>query len=89
MSYRIIKFFNDLAIFNVGESSWSISYLPNAPTPRCMYSATLLSNGVIVYIGGYVGLNPTQAVDISQINLYDTNSLTWSTQVCISFFAIK
>ena len=71
---------NDMIIFNVMESSWSIIYPSNAPK-IAGYSATLLSNGVIVYIGGY---NDIQNVDISQISLYDTNSLMWSVQVCMN-----
>src|SRR5207248_651662 len=79
-------------IFNTVELSWSIgSLLPNVPTQRTSYSATLLSNGVIAYIGGYgpVGNTDTaQVVDMSQINLFDTKTLTWSAQVCmnINFF---
>ncbi|CAI2179287.1 18362_t:CDS:2 [Funneliformis geosporum] len=44
------------------------------------YTATLLPNGFIVYIGGYeIKENGDYiVVDIKQTNLYDTNSLTWS-----------
>ena len=57
-------FFVDMIVLNVVESSWSISYPLNAPK-IAGYSATLLSNGIIVYIGGYDGL---RNVDILQIN---------------------
>ncbi|CAI2179048.1 7577_t:CDS:2 [Funneliformis geosporum] len=47
------------------------------------YTATLLPNGFIVYIGGYeIKENGDYiVVDIKQTNLYDTNSLTWSLKV--------
>ena len=43
-------------------------------------TATLLSNGVIVYIGGYssVDNNVYQVVNISQISLFDTSESKWS-----------
>src|ERR1043165_5317311 len=52
-SSSVVNYFNDMVIINNVELSWSIGYLPNAPAQRAGYSATLLSNGVIVYIGGY------------------------------------
>jgi N-acetylneuraminic acid mutarotase len=73
------KFFNDTIIFNTVELSWSISKSPI--TARASYTATLLSNGVIVYIGGY---NFEVEIDISQIALYDTKTLTWSSKVRIN-----
>ena len=48
-----------MVIFNDVELSWSISYLFEAPT-LAGYSATLLSNGVIVYLGGYFFKNEIQ-----------------------------
>ena len=73
-----IKFFNETIIFNTVELSWSIN---NSPVDRrASYTATLLSNGIIVYIGGF---NGTKLIDISQIDIYDTYSLTWSNKVCI------
>ena len=71
--------------FNIISSSWS----DNTATVkgRSSYTATLLPSGVIVYIGGYEPINDgnstfTVTSDISQIYLYDTNSLTWSNMVC-------
>ena len=73
-----IQFFSDMVIFNIAELSWSINSSP--VMSRAAYSATLLSNGNIVYIGGY---RRGGQLDISQIDVYDTNSLTWSSKVCI------
>jgi N-acetylneuraminic acid mutarotase len=71
------KYFNDMNIFNTVELSWSISKSPI--TARASYTATLLLNGVIVYIGGY---SNNIDIDISQIALYDTKTSTWSNKVC-------
>ncbi|GES73686.1 hypothetical protein GLOIN_2v1876170 [Rhizophagus clarus] len=67
------QFFDDLIIFNTIDSLWSIS---SSSIIRASYSATLLTNGIIVYIGGHEDLD--QIVDISKIVLYDTKSSTWT-----------
>ena len=58
-----------MIIFNAVDLSWTISYQFNAPTPRSSYSATLLSNGAIVYIGGYgpIGDGRFLEIDMSQL----------------------
>ncbi|POG81367.1 hypothetical protein GLOIN_2v1835026 [Rhizophagus irregularis DAOM 181602=DAOM 197198] len=65
--------------FDIADSSWSINTAVNG---RATYSATLLSNGIIVYVGGLEPFNGNNDVvliaDISKILLFDTNSLTWS-----------
>ncbi|CAB4385365.1 unnamed protein product [Rhizophagus irregularis] len=74
-------FFSDMIIFDIADSSWSINTAVNG---RATYSATLLSNGIIVYVGGFEPFNGNNDVvliaDISKILLFDTNSLTWSTK---------
>src|SRR3954454_13619442 len=72
------KFFNEMVIFNAVELSWSISDTP--VIARASYTATLLSNGVIVYIGGHN--NSPKIIDMSQITLYNTKSSTWTNKVC-------
>jgi N-acetylneuraminic acid mutarotase len=81
-SPTVAKFLDDMVIFNTVELSWSISKSPitNPITKRVLYTATLLSNDVIVYIGGYDG--NVNNIDISQIVLYDTKTSTWSNKVC-------
>ena len=70
-----------MVVFNAVELSWSISTSPTISS-RAGYTATILSNGVIVYIGGYdARLN---IIDVSQIALYDTKTTTWSNQVRMS-----
>jgi len=77
--------FNDMVILDTVESTWSIIILANSPNKRVGYTATLLSNGVIAYIGGWEYIeNVRQDVNIKQINLYDTKSSTWSMKVCMN-----
>ena len=68
-----------MVIFNTIDLSWLILTPANAPGARVGYSATLLSNGVIVYIGGYDSV--LNNLDISQIVLYDTKTSSWSNKV--------
>jgi len=80
------NYFNDMIILDTVELSILISTLANSPTERRAYTATLLSNGVIVYIGGKEidEVSGDREVNINQINLYDTKSQTWSVKVCNS-----
>jgi hypothetical protein len=73
-----LQTFNEMVIFNTVESSLLINVSP--VIDRVSYTATLLPNGVIVYIGGYG--SGSSDVDISQITLYDTKSSNWSDKVC-------
>ncbi|CAI2163846.1 4819_t:CDS:2 [Funneliformis geosporum] len=82
----VITLFNDMVILNTVESSWLNNPPVNSPSIRTGYTATLLTSGIIAYIGGMemVEVNTTRLVDIRQIYLYDTNSLTWSEKVGIN-----
>ncbi|CAI2191065.1 17442_t:CDS:2, partial [Funneliformis geosporum] len=51
------QIFNDMAILYTVDLTWSYGPIVNAPTPRADYTATLLSDGVIVYIGGRESIN--------------------------------
>ncbi|CAI2166798.1 19743_t:CDS:2 [Funneliformis geosporum] len=72
--------FNDMIIINTNTLSISPGSSQNGPSQRCAYTATLLPNGTIVYIGGYK--TPTNGespvVNITEIYLYDTKLDTWS-----------
>ena len=58
-----LHYFNEMVIFNTVELSWSISTSPMIS--RAGHTATLLSNGVIVYIGGYTNDElPSRTLDI-------------------------
>jgi N-acetylneuraminic acid mutarotase len=69
------RLFNEMLILDTVNLIYSYGSTLNA---RIEYSATMLSNGIIVYIGGY---EEGQLVNINQINLYDTNLDTWTLQV--------
>ena len=76
--------FSDMVDFDIVSSTWSDS--STTVNGRTAYTATLLPNGTIVYVGGYEVSNLKNSLtmsDISQIYLYDTNSLEWSTMVCV------
>ncbi|POG79680.1 hypothetical protein GLOIN_2v1836168 [Rhizophagus irregularis DAOM 181602=DAOM 197198] len=68
---------NDMNIFDTISLTWSKGPIENAPLPRVGYTATLLSNGIIVYIGG-IEFNKSQSFDINQLALYDTKVDLWS-----------
>ncbi|CAB4382461.1 unnamed protein product [Rhizophagus irregularis] len=68
---------NDMNIFDINTLAWSKGSTINAPLPRADYTATLLSNGIIVYIGGRE-TNAFRDVDINQLALYDTKVDKWS-----------
>ncbi|POG78882.1 hypothetical protein GLOIN_2v1532937 [Rhizophagus irregularis DAOM 181602=DAOM 197198] len=63
-----------MIVFDTISLTWSTGSTINAPSPRLSYTATLLSNGIIVFIGGI----ETNDVDINQLALYDTKVNKWS-----------
>ncbi|CAI2179923.1 12940_t:CDS:2 [Funneliformis geosporum] len=74
-------YFNDMVILNTVELSWVIN-TDNQPNSSHTYTATLLSNGVIVYIGGAEVIEDSpKFIDIKKINLFDTKSSTWSVKI--------
>ncbi|RHZ53543.1 hypothetical protein Glove_441g64 [Diversispora epigaea] len=83
-SEYIGTFYNDMNTLNSITMTWTtLSISENLP-PRCGgYSANILSNGIIVYIGGFEFgylANTTNAIpkDINNIKLFDTNKYEWS-----------
>ncbi|CAG8549621.1 6597_t:CDS:2 [Ambispora gerdemannii] len=61
-------------IYDTKESSWARVTPPNAPEPRFSYSATLLPDGRIIFIGGNVtSSNNSVSADVNQVLIYDTN----------------
>ncbi|GES94599.1 hypothetical protein GLOIN_2v1532917 [Rhizophagus clarus] len=75
---KTIVVFNDMNIFDINSLTWSKGSTINAPLPRIDYTATLLSNGIIVFIGGRE-TNAFNDVDINQLALYDTKVDKWLT----------
>ncbi|PKY40931.1 galactose oxidase [Rhizophagus irregularis] len=68
--------YNDMIVFDTISLTWSKGSTINVPLPRVDYTATLLSNGIIVFIGGKD--NNFRDVDINQLALYDTKVDKWS-----------
>ncbi|EXX66894.1 uncharacterized protein OCT59_023201 [Rhizophagus irregularis] len=75
---NVVTTFNDMNILDINSLTWSKGSITNAPLPRVDYTATLLSNGIIVFIGGRE-TNNLVSVDINQLPLYDTKVDRWST----------
>ncbi|CAG8522162.1 6672_t:CDS:2, partial [Scutellospora calospora] len=72
---------NDTYIFDSLKLSWVTGH--NAPINRSAYTATLLSSGIIVYIGG-VNDGGLPEIDMTNISLYNTNTGFWSIMNAIS-----
>ncbi|RGB21837.1 hypothetical protein C1646_678271 [Rhizophagus diaphanus] len=75
-----VHFFDEMLILDTSNSTWSYSSALNMPIRRAGYSATMLKNGVIVYIGGSI-TEKELTNNINNIVLYDTKLDTWSTMV--------
>ncbi len=74
----------DLISLNTNDLTWSYESALNAPMRRDHYTATLLPDGTIVYIGGREHVqNFITEVDINRISLYNTKKSTWSIMVSI------
>ncbi|GBC09518.1 hypothetical protein RclHR1_08940003 [Rhizophagus clarus] len=58
--------FNDMNIFDTNTLTWSKGSTIYAPLSRSDYTATLLSSGIIVFIGGLEKTNALNDVDINQ-----------------------
>jgi len=79
--------FNNMIIFDTNILTWSYGTIIAPPTARDSYTATLLSNGVIVYIGGLDVAE--KVININEINLYDTKSDAWIAMVHDKRFLFK
>ncbi|RHZ86442.1 hypothetical protein Glove_51g86 [Diversispora epigaea] len=73
--------YNDMNTLDTSSLTWrTLSISENLPFPCCDYSASLLPNGIIVYIGGQEdsGLTYYVLVKMKSIKLFDTKKLEWS-----------
>ncbi|KAF0540941.1 galactose oxidase [Gigaspora margarita] len=73
-SFNVI--FNDIYILDTLILAWIQGSNVNAPTPRVDFTATLLNNGLILYIGGVAGVG---TIYMSEIPTYNTNNNSWNT----------
>ncbi|CAG8659014.1 2663_t:CDS:2, partial [Funneliformis mosseae] len=71
-------FRNDFDILDINRLTWSLGSKVNIPNPRDVATATILSDGKIVFLGGNGDGN---IINMSEINLYDTNNDKWSQMV--------
>ncbi|RHZ52435.1 hypothetical protein Glove_461g28 [Diversispora epigaea] len=74
--------FNDMNILRTDSKTWTtLSISENLPIQCAEYTANILSNGIIVYVGGIekvsVDANFT-LVNMKEIKLFDTNKYEWS-----------
>ncbi|KAF0549489.1 galactose oxidase [Gigaspora margarita] len=77
----IFNYYNDINTLDITTMTWSTQTQPQSVFSFYGYTATLLPNGLIVYIGGTRGSNiSTSSDNIVQIQVFDTKSYTWSTK---------
>ncbi|PKY49670.1 galactose oxidase, partial [Rhizophagus irregularis] len=83
---------NEMLILDTINLSWSKGSIINAPTPRNAYSATLLPNNKIIYMGGdndytityfpnTLNIASGTALTLSEIYIYDMINDNWDTKV--------
>ncbi|RHZ53550.1 hypothetical protein Glove_441g37 [Diversispora epigaea] len=82
LTSRTGRLYDDMNVLNTVSSTWTtLSISGSLPNKCCHYTANILPNGNIVYIGGIeqisYGANFT-LVDTNKIKLFDTNKLEWS-----------
>ncbi|GBC02324.1 hypothetical protein RclHR1_04570011 [Rhizophagus clarus] len=76
-----IQYLDEMLILDTVGLSWSDGFTMDSPKDRFDFTATLLPNGIIVYIGGIiVAISGNKEVDIGEIKLYDTNFSIWTTE---------
>ncbi|CAG8782973.1 16174_t:CDS:2 [Gigaspora margarita] len=69
-----------LNIYNTKTMTWLFFNFSNTPTPREGYTANLLKNGHIVYIGGTEipnGASRETNINMNNIPVFDTDDLIW------------
>ncbi|CAO3645748.1 unnamed protein product [Cunninghamella blakesleeana] len=85
---------NDFWSFDIISKQWTQLVLPTINTIyRCGHSATLMNNGQVVIIGGYL-CNDHQLItngartliDMSSVLIYDTSSSQWSEKKTIGLY---
>ncbi|KAF0548084.1 galactose oxidase [Gigaspora margarita] len=75
--------YNDMSTLDTTSMIWfTLPKFANTPLPFFDYTATLLPNGIIVYIGGFKSTPPDQyeAVSMYEIQTFNTINYSWSTK---------
>ncbi|RIB18965.1 hypothetical protein C2G38_1307490 [Gigaspora rosea] len=74
--------YNDMSILDTTFMTWStLPISVNAPPPYLLYTATLLSTGIIVYIGGRMISSDNPETSMYEIQTFNANDNSWSTKV--------
>ncbi|CAB4418157.1 unnamed protein product [Rhizophagus irregularis] len=82
---------NKLLISDTNYTVWMSWYgpdhVPNVPTPRRDYSATLIPNNKIIYLGGIGDIVSFEIItkgttyNLSEVYIYDTINNSWDTKI--------
>ncbi|KAF0538919.1 galactose oxidase [Gigaspora margarita] len=72
--------YNDMNILDITTMIWSTQTQSQSVPVNVDYTATLLPSGLIVYIGGR-GSSLGNLNNMSQVQIFDTKSYTWSTKI--------
>ncbi|CAG8730036.1 13465_t:CDS:2, partial [Funneliformis caledonium] len=75
------NYFNDMLILDTVNLNWKIGSAVNAPSPRSLYGAALLTNHYIVYLGGLS--NDKTLVSLKEVYLYDIINDRWNTKITL------
>ncbi|KAF0544019.1 galactose oxidase [Gigaspora margarita] len=82
ISFRLnYTVFGDMNIINMNTMT-SLT-LPIQNVPRRGYTATLLKNNCIIYIGGKSNESVNSHIDMNMIHIFNTTSLSWSNMQAI------
>ncbi|CAB4491724.1 unnamed protein product [Rhizophagus irregularis] len=82
LGFQTIQVYNTMSILNSVDNTWTAGPLIYPPLSKIDYTATLLPNGDIVYIGGSqtdVNAIHFDVISMNKIDIYDTIGNTWST----------
>ncbi|KAF0426406.1 galactose oxidase [Gigaspora margarita] len=72
--------YNDMSILDITTMIWSTQTQSQPVLVNVDYTATLLPSGLVVYIGGR-GSSLGNLYNMSQVQIFDTKSYTWSTKI--------
>ncbi|RIB20762.1 hypothetical protein C2G38_2178463 [Gigaspora rosea] len=72
--------YNDMSILDITTMIWSTQPQSQSVLVNVDYTATLLPNGLIVYIGGRGG-SLGNLYNMSHVQIFDTKSYTWSIKI--------
>ncbi|RHZ71080.1 hypothetical protein Glove_262g56 [Diversispora epigaea] len=77
--YNFTNYSNEMNTLNTASMTWkTLSIFNNLPLPSGGYSASILPNGIIVYIGGLEEEGNRTLAKMKNIKLFDTNIDEWS-----------